>query len=354
MATIDEIKSGAAGEGLSEVVRALLADVPTIEQPNIYPMEWHGDPGGKLATLYERAKREVWNPAELAWDQLDPADFTREQRLAVMYWYAVLANFDGSGPPVFAKAMVHSYEQHEPDEVRKAFFSITRDEVNHEEVCQRTVSRLWSSTPTEWEPKNELEALALRNIRWLYYNGGRYWRGYSEALNKYPMAVLFSSFMLGEVAATTLFHTMSKQATHPVFSQGLRNVGKDEARHMAICLATLESSFPSLSDEDKALITKQLRAGFVFLSMILYEPPDEFWKLPPEYLSVHRELEEIARKAGLGVATLDVKREVWRQAMFKVKAVVERYGIEFPAMPEVGITGREVTDIDFDDIIPVF
>ena len=109
-----------------------------------------------------------------------------------------------------------------------------------------------------------------------------------------------------------------------------------------------------LSDEDKALITKQLRAGFVFLSMILYEPPDEFWKLPPEFLNVHRELEQLARQAGLGVATLDVKREVWRQAMFKVKAVVERYGIEFPAMPEVGITGREVTDIDFDDIIPVF
>lgn len=49
-----------------------------------------------------------------------------------------------------------------------------------------------------------------------------------------------------------------------------------------------------------------------------------------------------------------VRREVWRQAMFKVKAVVERYGIAFPAMPEVGITGQEVTDIDPTDIIPVF
>src|SRR5918911_1709593 len=211
-----------AGDGLSQVVRDLLADVPSIEQPNIYPMEWHGDPQGKLAVLYERAKREVWNPAELPWAQLDPKDFTREQRLGVMYWYSVLANFDGSGPPVFAKAMIHSYEQHEPDPVRKCFFSITRD----------------------------------------------------------------------------------------------------EASHMAICLATLEDYFPKLSDEDKALITKQLRAGFVFLSMILYEPPDDFWKLPPEFLNVHRELEAIARRAGLGVATLEVKREVWRQAMFKVKAVV--------------------------------
>ena len=101
-------------------------------------------------------------------------------------------------------------------------------------------------------------------------------------------------------------------------------------------------------------MTKQLRAGFVFLSMILYEPPEQFWQLPPEFLAAHHELEEIARRAGLGVATLDVKREVWRQAMFKVKAVVERYGIAFPAMPEVGITGQEVVDISYDDIIPVF
>jgi len=342
-------------ENIRQLVRDLLADVPSIDQPNIYPMEWHGDQEGKLASLYERAKREVWNPADLPWAELDPLDFTREQRLAVMYWYAVLANFDGSGPPVFAKAMIHSYEHHEEDPVRKAFFSITRDEVNHEEVCQRTVSRLWSATPTEgWEPETELEALALRNLRWLYYNGARYWKGYSQALNKYPLSVLFSSFMMGEVAATTLFHTMSKQATHPVFQHALRNVGKDEARHMAICLAMLEKSFPSLSDDEKAMITKQLRAGFVFLSMILYEPPEQFWQLPPEFLATHRELESIARQAGLGVATLDVKREVWRQAMFKVKAVVERYGIAFPAMPEVGISGHEVTDVDPTDIIPVF
>src|SRR3954466_10183979 len=82
---------GVAGEGLSQVVRDLLADVPSIEQPNIYPMEWHGNTESKLAGLYERAKREIWNPAELPWDQLDPKDFTREERLGVMYWYSVLA-----------------------------------------------------------------------------------------------------------------------------------------------------------------------------------------------------------------------------------------------------------------------
>lgn len=334
-------------------VEDLLGDVPPIEQPNIYPLEWHSETP-KLAELYERAKREIWNPVDLPWNQLVAADFTREQRLAIAYWYAVLANFDGSGPPVFAKAMIHSYEMHEEDPIRKCFFSITRDEVNHEEVCQRAVTALWSPTPTEWEPQNEVETLALRNLRWLYYNGARYWRGYSEALNKYPLPVLFSSFMMGEVAASTLFHHMSREASHPLFQQAFRNVGRDEARHMAMCLAMLEKAFPSLSDENKQLITRQLRAGFVFLSMILYEPPEQFWQLPPEFLDVHRHLEEVARKAGLGVATFEAKQENWRTAMFKVKSVVERYGIEFPAMPEVGITGKEIVDIKPEEIIPVF
>src|SRR5579884_3192692 len=135
-----------------------LIPAPPIPQPNIYPLEWRVNTP-KLAELYERSKRAVWNPADFPWNDLRAEDFTPEQRLGIMYWYAVLANFDGSGPPVFAKAMIHSYEQHEPDPVRKCFFSITRDEVNHEEVCQRTVTKLWSPTPTEWKPQNELEAL---------------------------------------------------------------------------------------------------------------------------------------------------------------------------------------------------
>lgn len=352
---VNEIEgANAAKSKLTAYVDDLLRAVPEIEQPNIFPQEWHGDPQGKLSELYQRAQDEIWVPARLPWEKLDPREFTREQRLGVMYWYAVLANFDGSGPPVFAKAMIHAYETHEPHEVRQVLASITRDEVNHEDVCARTVSRLWTNNPTEWKPESDLEQLALRNIRWLYFMGGKYWKGYSNALHKYPMSVILSSFMMGEVAATTLFHTMSRVAQHKVFEQGLRNIGKDEARHMAICLELLKLSYPKLTPEEKNLITKQLRAGFVFLSMILYEPVGEFWNLPEYYLETHRELEQKAREAGLGVATLEVKRRVWKEAMLKVKKVMDGYGIEFPAMPEVGISGKEVTVSMEDDIIPVF
>lgn len=329
------------------------ADPPEIESLNIFPIEWHVETP-KFVELYEKAKSELWNPSDLPWDQLEAGDFSRQQRLAIAYWFSVLANFDASGPAAFARALVHTYEQHEEDPLRKCLFSITRDEVNHEEFCQRVLEKLWPGAPLSWEPATELERLALRNLKWLYYNGSRYWKGYQNAFSKYRVPVLFSSFFMGETAATTLFHHMSGSARHPVFQQGFRNVGRDEARHMAITLYLFEKEAPRLSEEEREQVTKQLRAGFVFLSMILYEPPDQFWQIPPDFLDVHRELEGIARDAGLGVAVFETKREVWYQAMLKVKGIVEKQGIEFPAMPEVGITGKEIVELDEESIIPVF
>ncbi len=40
--------------------------------------------------------------------------------------------------------------------------------------------------------------------------------------------------------------------------------------------------------------------------------------------------------------------------MLNLKAVLDKYDTEFPAIPECGITGKEVSDVDLDDIIPVF
>ena len=37
-----------------------------------------------------------------------------------------------------------------------------------------------------------------------------------------------------------------------------------------------------------------------------------------------------------------------------LKGVLDKYGIPFPAIPEVGITGQEITDVEMEDIIPVF
>nr|BFE87783.1 hypothetical protein GCM10020093_103840 [Planobispora longispora] len=61
-----------------------------------------------------------------------------------------------------------------------------------------------------------------------------------------------------------------------------------------------------------------------------------------------------ARDGGLGVLSYEEQAENWRVAMARVRAIVERWGIEFPAIPELDIEGVEVDFLDPEDVIPVF
>jgi len=326
---------------------------PPIEQPNIFPLSFESKTK-KLDEIWESSQKEYWDPGRLPWDSLRVDDMSFEEREAIAYWFALLSVFDASAPPVFATALVHAYQIHEEDPVRRAFFSITRDEQNHEIVCGKAITALTPGGPLDYKPQSEIGELALRNVQWLYHNGARYWNGYQKAVPRYSMAVLFSSFLMGEVASSTLFHHMYTNTRIPVFKEAFRAIGRDEGRHMAICLSLMERDYPSISGEDRAIVTKQIRAGYVFLSGVLFEPPDDFWELPEDFVANQRKIEEVARRAGLGVATYEEKKENWRQAMLNVKGVLERYDIPFPAIPEVGISGEEVTDVDWDEIIPVF
>jgi hypothetical protein len=160
--------------------------------------------------------------------------------------------------------------------------------------------------------------------------------------------------MMGEVASSTLFRGMANKATHPVVQEVFKRIGRDESRHLQICLTILEKSWPGLTDEYRVMVTRQLRAGFVFLSMVLWEPPNQFWELPDYYLDNHRALVELSRQGGLGVLTYDEQADNWRLALARVRKIVERWGIEFPAIPELDLDGADVGEISADEIIPVF
>lgn len=328
------------------------SEPPPFAPGNIFPLEWRVETP-KMLEIYDASRDPGWSPNKLPWNTFDRNKFTLDQRYAMAYWWSLLSVFDSSGPAVFARAMIHTYESHEEDPVRKCFFSVTRDEVNHEEVCQRAIEALTPGGPLGYEPETPLGKLARNNTLWLYHNGGRYWDGYKKAVGRYPLAILFTSFLMGEVAAATLFHGMYQKTTIPVFKEAFRCVGKDEARHMGICLAILDRLLPKLTDEMRHQITKQLRAGYVFLSGVLYEPPDQFWELPETWRPAHRMLEDKAREAGLGILTLEERKENWRAAVLKMKALLDQHGVEFPAIPEIGIDGKTVA-FDVEDMIPVF
>ena len=337
-----------------EKIAHLMEFPPETEQPNVYPLSWHNKTK-KLEEIWDAAQRENWDPKKLPWDTFDVEKYTWEEREAIAYWWTILSVFDASAPPVFAEALIKTYEVHEEDAVRRCFFSVTRDEQNHEQMCGLAITKLLGSpSPLEHEPKSELGKLAQRNAKWLYYNGGRYWNGYKKAVPKYSLAVLFSSFLMGEIAAATIFHQMAAGCKEPVFKEGFRNIGRDEGRHMAICMSVMERDYPKLPKEDAAIITKQIRAGYLFLSAVLFEPPVEFWDIPADFIEVQRKLEKVARDAGFHIPDYEAKKENWKRAMLNLKGVLDKYDIPFPAIPEVGIDGQEILDIDMNEIIPVF
>lgn len=330
---------------------------PTL-QPNVFPLDWPS--GGSIThDLFALAKREAWDPAHLPWEQLKDDRLSKEERLGIGYWFSLLGIFDAAAPPVFAHALIEMYKHHEEDGVRKCFSTILRDELNHEEVCRFAIQAGLPGAPLgplRWEPKTALEKAAYSNIQWGYYNGGRYWDGYVAAHGKYPLEVLFTSFLMGEVAATTLFAEMAKEAKLPLFRQVFHNVSKDESRHARMALYLCQRTFPTMSPEHKAFVTRQLRAGFIFLSMILFKPfPGKFWELPAGFMDNHMILQDAALSAGLGLVSMKRREEAWKNAMLKVRATMDKFGIEFPAMPEVGLSGAEVPEGGIEDgLIPVF
>jgi rubrerythrin len=323
-----------------------------LDRLNIFPFDWRVETP-RLMEIYEQSRDPGWSPSKLPWDSLDPEDFTLDQRYAIAYWWSLLSVFDASGPAVFARAMIHAYEVHEEDAIRKCFFAVTRDEMNHEEVCGRAINKMTPNGPLGYEPETPLGRLARNNVQWLYHNGARYWSGYKKGIEYYSMPILFSSFLFGEVAASTLFHSMYASTTIPVFKQAFFNIGKDEGRHLSFCLALLKEVLPKMSEEDKGMITKQIRAGFVFLSGVLFEPPADFWQLPDTFLPAQRLLEEKAREAGLGILSLEARSQNWRNAIIRLKAVLEPHGVKFPALPEIGVDGETVS-FDADKIVPIF
>ena len=69
----------------------------------------------------------------------------------------------------------------------------------------------------------------------------------------------------------------------------------------------------------------------------------------------HNASKSYVTQAGLGVLSYEEQAENWRGAIAKIRVIVQRWGIEFPAMPELDIEGVDVSDdISAEDIIPVF
>lgn len=334
-----------------EVMDINYLEDPIYPEDNVYPPTWNFD-DEKAMKLYRRAKKEQWDEEDLDWRRYEEivSGLERKQRLALAYWWSLLSNFDNA-TPVFAYALVKASEKKLPVTIRALLNTIVFDENRHNILCGLAITKAFPGFPFNFKPQDELERKAQLNVEWVWWNGARYWKGYVEAYKKYTLDILFTSFMMGEAAATTIFNTMKDTSRIPTLREAFKRLTVDETRHYAFTHLILTNNLPNMNEEKKQFVTKQIRAGFVFLSLITYKPPKEFWKIPPWYEEVHQKMEELANSAGLGLPSLEERERVWREAVARVASNVKRYNIKIPQMPEIGINGDEDIELKEDDLI---
>ena len=131
-------------------------------------------------------------------------------------------------------------------------------------------------------------------------------------------------------------------------------VGRDEARHFAFCNYLAQDTWGGLREDERTSLTKNIKAAYVYISVVFGEPRAPFWKVPGYFSDTHEEMQNLARKAGLGIIPQKERDEIWRKAMLRVKSVTDRFDVEFPAIPELGIDGTEVALTQEDLVVVSF
>lgn len=335
-------------------VEFALEPPPAIAQPNPMPLDWE-DKIPRHRGLWELAEAQHYDPnTAIDWAGISPDDFSEKERVALAYWFAVNGTFENSGVPTFGLGMVNSYENHMGDSTSRMLLTIARDEGNHDEMSRRVVETLLPGFPYRRTASSAAEKRAANNLEWINYTNSKYWGGYKNAYQERSMSAVMSPFIVGEAAASLVYMATSAEATHPVFSSVLQHIGRDESRHFAFCNYLAQDTWGELRDDERESLTKNIKAAYVYISVVFGEPRAPFWKVPAYFSETHHEMQEIARDAGLGIIPQAERNEIWRKAMLRVKSVTDRYGIEFPAVPELGIDGTEVALTEKDLVVVSF
>ena len=310
--------------------------------PNLFPGNWDIDTETILRT-YELWFPQNWSPVELPWDEVDEKNFSREECVAQAYWMSKLSLFEKSGIGAFGLAAVQAARHNLEDPTKKFLSAVAFDECRHDEICRRACNRVCPTFPYKFKPGSTLEEKALRNVMTLYENGKRYWSAFEEAWEKYPLELIFSSFFFAEIGAQLIFKEVGERSGNVVYVRAFKNITKDESRHLTGTLAMMEKTSSKMDKNQKGMMTRQMKHGFIYLSPLLFQPVSDFWKLPNDFSVYDRKLEEIAFKAGLGVPTVEERKEAWMKAIDRHRSRVEELDIKLPEIKEIGLSGEAVS-----------
>ncbi len=326
------------------------SDLDEKPEANVFPGNWDVDSETLLKT-YELWFPQNWSPVDLPWSECDASNFSRDEAVGQAYWLSKLALFEKSGIGAFGAAAVQAATHNFEDPTKKFLSAVAFDECRHDEVCRRACARVCPNFPYRFKPQSDLEAAAHRNILALYENGRRYWGAFQQAWDKYPLELIFSSFFFAEIGAQLIFKMVGERSTNKVYSTAFTHITRDESRHLTGTLAMLERLAEKMDKEQKVMISRQLKHGFIYLSPLLFKPMEDFWQLPQDFFEYDQKLEYLAMKSGLGVPKVEERKDAWMKAITRHRSKIEGLEIPVPEIKEIGVAGFEVNVKKGDEII---
>ncbi len=349
----DSVSEAAAADWAALAASDAEAWPPALDDdgPRIMPLSWDRGPQ-RLWGTYERAEREHYSLAgEVDWAALAPDDLAPDERLGLAYWFAMHGSFEAAGVLTFARALIAAFEAREHDAVRRMLVTVTRDENHHDEMAMRVCRAMHPTFGEAMTPANELERAAMRNIAWVQSQINRYWLGYQSAHERYRFGTIVSAFAAGEAAGTFMFGQLAQDSSHPILRSLMRLVARDESRHFSLATHLMRRYLPNIDPDEQAAVLRNLVGSHAYFSVFMDEPNEQFWgHLPSGWVDWHHRLEDLARRAGLAVPDPDQRTDLWRGAFLRVKSIVDEVGLDFPAIPALGIDGDEIS-VSPDDVV---
>jgi hypothetical protein len=278
--------------------------------------------------LWESVRYQFWRAADLDRSIRHVGPFTPEQGEAIAYWWSLLAAVEGLGPRAYAAAFVRATEQHDSDQVRWSLLAMLRDELQHEQLCRLMLQRLTPDWPLHDAPPTNLG----RHLHDAYEQAEQCWFGCRRALDQRGIGVVEGGLLLVELVTGGLYEGWATTCAIPTFTTAFRHAACDAQRHQAVLRALAARDWPLLSEPERSEAAAQVQTAASFLSTVVLGPHDGQPELGVDLL---------ARHAGFGVPTAEQRQELLRTALLEVKDLQLRYGIPFPAMPELAIAGTE-------------
>ena len=238
--------------------------------------------------------------------------------------------------------------------MRKCFFGDPR-RAELSNACGLAITKLPGHPDplTYSEPKTELGKRLQKNVRWLYSpTAAATGLVTSRPCPVMTLAVLFSLFLMGEIAAT-IFKQMYENSREAVFKEGSRTSAATKPPHGDLHGGD-GARLPGPQGRDQGHRHQADPPAYLFLSAVLFEPPMESLgparKTSSSATSAH---EEAGSAALFRHPTYEAKLQNWEERHDQPEGRASTATTSpFPAIP--GITGQKSAIWTLEDIIPVF